>query len=529
MGRRSLALAFVFTLAFFLLGLHLFKLQVRLGSDFKARAEAQSRSEDEAVERGQIYFTDKNNNQIIAALNREYPLIYVVPREIEDTERASVFISEMSGESKDKIVKLLSKKNSLYVPIVLKANANQLDMIKKSGIKGIYNKTQLNRFYPFGDLGAHVLGFVGLADDNKMVGRYGIERLYEKDLVRAEDHDVHLTIDRNIQAEAHDILIDLIKNHSAKGGTIIVQEPLTGKILTLENQISFDPNEYQKANVSDFLNTSLQAVYEPGSVLKIITMALALDAHKITKDTTYIDSGEVTLNGKTIKNWNHKAYGLTTMTQIIEKSINTGAVFVERQLGHNAYRAGLTKFGLGEKLGINLPGELSGSLKNLYKKSISDVDFATASFGQGISLTPLQLINAVSAIANSGVLMRPYITDDTKPKKIRNVISSVAAEQVKDMMVSAVDKAKIASINNYSIAGKTGTAQIPDLINGGYKEKFIHTYVGFAPANDPKFVVLIKLDDPVGAEVAASTVVPAFRQMAQFILNYYNIAPDRLP
>ncbi len=182
------------------------------------------------------------------------------------------------------------------------------------------------------------------------------------------------------------------------------------------------------------------------------------------------------------------------------------------------------KFGFDEPTGIKLPGEISGNLRNL-KTSSRDINFATASFGQGVAVTPIQLISAISAIANDGIRMRPYLNENEMPLAMENVISRETADQVKAMMISAVDKAEIAHIPNYRVAGKTGTAQVADLIKGGYSDSFIHTYVGFAPATDPKFTILIKVDKPQ-ARLAGQTVVPAFRELAQFILNYYNIPPD---
>ena len=309
---------------------------------------------------------------------------------------------------------------------------------------------------------------------------------------------------------------------------MIVQDPKTGKILAMAGYPNFDPNVYSHSKVDYFLNPAVQAIYEPGSVFKIITMAAGLDSGKITPKTTYYDSGSLTLNGYTIKNWDLKAHGTKTMTEVIEGSINTGAAFAESKIGHDLFYNYLIKFGFDDATGIDLPGEIRGNLDNL-KHDSRDINFATASFGQGVAVTPLLLVNAVSAIANGGVLMKPYIAADADPKVIRRVISSEAARAIIEMMVSAVKKAGVAQVPNYTVAGKTGTAQVPDFKSKGYADEYIHTYVGFAPAWDPKFVILIKLDKPQGVSLAGLTVVPAFKELAQFILNYYNIPPDNLP
>lgn len=214
------------------------------------------------------------------------------------------------------------------------------------------------------------------------------------------------------------------------------------------------------------------------------------------------------------------------MTEVIEQSINTGAAFAEKKTGHDTFYNYLLKFGFGELTDLELPGEISGTLRNL-KSSFRDINFATAAFGQGVSVTPIQLVSAISTIANGGVLMKPYILENSSPTEVRRAISEEAAEKVTKMMVSAVDKAEIARISGYQVAGKTGTAQVPDFKKGGYSGEYIHSYVGFAPATDPRFTILMKVDKPKGAPLAGTTVVPAFRELAQFILNYYNIPADK--
>jgi cell division protein FtsI (penicillin-binding protein 3)/stage V sporulation protein D (sporulation-specific penicillin-binding protein) len=236
----------------------------------------------------------------------------------------------------------------------------------------------------------------------------------------------------------------------------------------------------------------------------------------------------VTLNGKTIENWDKKAYGKVTMTNVIERSINTGAVWAEKTIGHDLFYNYLVRFGLGKITGIDFPKEQAGNLTNLEKKQARDIDFATASFGQGLAVTPLELITAFSTIANGGQLMRPYLNAELKPKVLRPVINSETSRQLKEIMVSAVEKAEVAAIPNYRVAGKTGTAQVPDFKKGGYTFEVINTYIGFAPAENPQFIILLKMDKPKGAPLAGLSIVPAFKELAQFVLNYYNIPPDKL-
>lgn len=542
MANRIKFLIILFGLSYTIILFRLYDLQIQKNSYYLARANFQyENSVFLKALRGGIYFKDKNNNLILAATNKNFPLIYAVPKEIDDAKETFNNLQSVLDLPVD-FEKKLENKNSSYVLILKKAPIEIVSKIKELNLKGIYIVETPERFYPFDNLASHILGYVG-QDENDLGenGKYGIEKLYNDNLKGINGKidgnkiiepisgkDIILTIDPNIQREAERILSSLILDQKAKGGLVIVQEPKSGKILSMAGIPNFNPNNYSKYDLSVFLNPTISKIYEPGSVLKIITMAIGLETKKITPETTFFDTGSLSLNNKTIRNWDLKAHGKITMSEIIEGSINTGAAFVQRQVGKNLFLDYLKKFGFDKKTNIDLPNEIRGDLKSLEKNNAPDINFATASFGQGIAITPIELINAVSTIANGGKLMRPYINDDLKPEVLGEVISDSTSKEVIKMMVNAVDKAKIAKINGYSIAGKTGTAQVPDLKNGGYKDSYIHTYVGFAPAYDAKFVILIRIDEPEGAQLAGMTVVPAFRELAQFILNYYNIPPDRV-
>lgn len=521
---------------------NIYGLQIRKGDYYAALvASAQQLAGFLEPLRGSIYFTNKNNDQILAAINKSFPSVFAVPKAIGDPKSASLSLAPIIGINAEKLEKMLSKPDDEYELLLKKASVSQVQAIQNLGLKGIYIEEKNERFYPFRNLASDVLGFVGQsAENSNPAGKYGLELYYNDFLAGAggkidngkitgpiPGKDIQLTIDLDIQTRAEDILRNLILKYKAEGGMFIVQEPKTGKILAMGGQPDFDPNNYSQYKLRNFLNPTAQTVYEPGSVMKVITMAGGLDAKKITPQTTFYDSGSLTLDGRTIKNWDKKAHGKVTMTEVIEESINTGAAFAERQLGSDLFYNYLVKFGFGKKTGLNFPGELNGSLDNL-KKSFREINFATAAFGQGISVTPIQLISAISAIGNGGTLMRPYLTAAETPFTVSRVIAEEAARQVTDMMLSAVNKAMIARVSQYDIAGKTGTAQIPDFQRGGYTDEYIHTYVGFAPAYNPRFTVLIRLDKPEGAPLAGLTVVPAFRELAEFILNYYNIPPDHL-
>jgi len=317
-----------------------------------------------------------------------------------------------------------------------------------------------------------------------------------------------------------------MERFGAKSGIVIVEDPKTGKILAMANEPGFDPNAYAKSPVENFLNHAIQSVYEPGSVMKPVTMSIGIDTGVITPETTYYDSGSITINGETIKNWDLKAHGKITMRNVIEGSVNTGAVFAAQKIGKKNFVEYLKKFGFGKKTGIDLPDEVAGSIRSVDRKDAQDIDLASASFGQGISATPVELIAAFGSIANEGRLMRPYMLREEKPHVVRETMKKETAAKVMEMMESAVEKAFVAAMPKHRIAGKTGTAQIAKPGGGGYKDTFNHTYIGFGPVSDPRFVVFIKLEEPQ-AILAGATVVPAFKELASFIISYYNIPPDK--
>lgn len=524
---------------------HLYEVQIVNGKQYLSRAESQYLASGLInSKRGIIYFTDRDGISFPAALNKDFPTVYAVPKLIGDVQEAANTLSGIFGKPVEELEKAFSDKKSSYKVLAKKADAELTKKIEDLNMKGIYVSFVPTRFYQLGTTASHLLGFFGPDNKNiEEVGHYGIEEFYNSTLSsktnktsstnasQAENgSDIALTIDLNIQNESEKILSGLMETHKATEGTILVADPSTGKILAMASAPNFDVNTYKNYTLPEFLNPATQHTYEPGSVFKVLTMSAGIDSGKITPQTTYVDTGRLIINGRTIQNFDfktHGPWGKITMTNVIEHSLNVGAVFAERQIGRDTFLAYLKKFGVDERTGIDLPAEEKGSLKQLNPKA-RDVAFATASYGQGVSVTPIELLGAVSAIANGGNLMRPYINSALEPKIVRRVISGKTARDVTGMMVSAVNKAEVGKINGYNIAGKSGTAYVPDFKKGGYTDEVINTYVGFGPASNPKFIILIKLDKPQGAPLAGTTVVPAFRNLAQFVINYLSLAPDAL-
>jgi cell division protein FtsI/penicillin-binding protein 2 len=428
---------------------------------------------------------------------------------------------------------------------------------------------QKYRYYPEKEIASHILGFVSNAD-NKEVGKYGLEEFFNDELagkagylksekggqgntiivndreyVKPEDgSDLILTVDRNIEFVACEKLKEAVKKHGADGGSVIIMNPKTGAIIAMCSVPDFDPNDYKDvSNIRVFNNPVTFDQYEPGSVFKAVTMSIAIDQGKVSPTTTYNDPGELMINGwdKPIRNSDFDTkggHGVVDMNVVLENSLNTGAIFAMRQVGPTVFADYIKNYGFGEKTGIELGSESSGNIDNLLKPKVREIDAATASFGQGIAVTSLQMIMPYQAIANKGIMMKPYIVksiirndgqrEETQPQQLRRVISSQTADTMSAMLVNVVEKghSNKAYINGYYIGGKTGTAQIPT--PGGYlKGQYIHTFVGIAPIEDPAFVMLTKMDSPKDVTYAEGSVVPLWKDIADFILKYYQIPKTR--
>ena len=519
-----------------------------LGRDVKAEI---------APSRGNIYFQDKaGESHFLAATNKEVPLVYANPGEIDDEER---ILNTLAGivdieEEKDTVLSRLLDKNRSYALIKRNISEHEADIIIKLELKGVYVKYESTRIYPAEAVASHVLGFLGFSGD-KRVGQYGTEEFHEDTLsgnlsgnftlkslfsdsiFKDSPSDVELTVDYGIQFVVEKKLAETVERLGASSGTAIFMDPKTGAIIAMANFPEFNPNTYGEVkDVGIFSNRAMQGAYEPGSAFKPITVAAGLDAGVITPETIYNDTGRVQIGTYTIQNFDKSSRGQQTMTQALENSLNTGMVFIQESLGKKKFREYVEAFQIDNYTGIDLPGENRGSVANIKNTNI-DINYATASFGQGLSLTPLRLLTAISAIANNGVMMKPYITEKikkgpleivTKPEEIARPISSITASKVTAMMVSTVKNGydKKVSVPGYTVAGKTGTAQVPDKDGSGYSDDTIHTFVGFAPAYDPKFVGIIRVDNVRGINFASDSIAPVFGDMASFILQYYQVPPQ---
>jgi len=585
--RRLLVLLIFFIIFALAIMIRLADLQLRKHNYYALMAEGQHEFFQQLFpERGIIFFQDPKNNSTKypglypVAINREVYLVFAVPKEIKKPQKTFNSLTELlefpwekklnsededekkwAEEEEQKLLARLSKKDDPFEPVLNRVEEAQLKKLEKLALPGIDSRPQKARFYPEHNLGAQIIGFVGQTEEGEK-GNYGVEGYYHKELAgeagffhgelgnfgnlltlgernlvpAVNGADLVLTIDKNIQFFACKELKNAIEKYEAESGSIIVLEPQTGRLLAMCNFPDFDPNKYNEIEkVELFKNNAIMANYEPGSVFKPITMAAALNEEAVDPFTTYNDTGAVRIAEYTITNSDKKAHGVKTMTQVLEESLNTGTVFASRKVGIDKFSDYIKAFGFGAPTDIDLYPEEVGNVSSLDKKH--DLYLATASFGQGISVTPIQLITAFATIANGGKPIQPYILDkiiysdgtaETKKSQIGEPIISIeTAQKLSSMLVSVVQSghATGANIDGYYVAGKTGTAQIP-APGGGYSDETIHSFVGFAPLNNPRFVASVKLDKVKAVRFSASSAAPTFGKLAKYILDYYEIEPE---
>ena len=555
-------IAFIAFIFCFSVIVRLFFLQVKAYSFYRSLADDQHLENSEILpKRGEIFLQEKDL-LFPVAVNRDLPTAYLVPREIDQAKilDLSEKISRILSLEKNEVFEKISKKDDVYELLkkrISKDEATQMAEIKE---KGVYLMPESWRYYPGENLASSVIGFVGYKDEN-VEGIYGLEKYFEeklkgtkgflkqerdaggrwisvgeKELYPSKDGDnLILTIDHIIQFKAEMALRNAVKKHNADGGRVLIMNPYDGKIIAMAQEPSFNINKYSEVDdLGLFRNTLISDTYECGSIFKTITMAAGIDSGKVEYDETFEDTGQVREAGFLIENSDGKAYGKQTMTEILEKSLNTGAIYVEKKVGNETFKEYVKKFGFGELSNVELPSETRGNISNL--ETNRNIEYFTASFGQGITVTPLQILNAYGAIANGGELLKPQIIDyienakgeiEKRERELRRkVISKDTANKISLMLESNVKNGhgKHAGVPGYRIGGKTGTAQISDKKVGGYEEgKTVGSFAGYGPIENPKFVMLVVIDNPKDVEWAESTAAPVFGELARFILDYWGI------
>ena len=507
--------------------------------------------------RGEI----KTSDGFPIVTNKVSYLLFINPTEIRNKNKTINLLSSLLDIDLASVKsKLLSDK--LWVPMKSGVTALKKEEIEKIDIPGVGFEERFTRFYPEASTAAHLAGFVGKNEEGEDKGHVGLEGYYDR-LLRGKEgyavelHDAQgrpilskrrdnsrgsngnsliLSVDRSVQFLAEKKLKQGIEKYGALGGMIGIMNPETGSILAMAAIPSFDPAKYWEYDESLYKNPFITNTYEPGSTLKPIIMASALDAGIITPQTKCdICDGPVTISDYDLHTWNDKYYKDTNMIEVIQHSDNTGMVYIAQKLGVDRMISYLTRFGIGNLTGIDLQGEISPSLKP--KSAWYAVDLATTGFGQGISITPIELLVAFSAFANNGKIAEPHVVsafeNENKkiskiPVKIRgNPITGKTAKVMTEILVNAVEKgeAQWTRLKGYRIAGKTGTASIP--VAGHYDpNSTIVSFIGFAPADNPKFVMLVILEKPTTSIYAAETAAPLFFDIARDLLTYYGIPPS---
>lgn len=552
--KRRLIILLLFSLIFsFLLLGRVFWIQFVRGDDLKERALNQWTS-DVPVEpkRGTVY--DRNKNPL--AISATVDTVVASPPDIKDIETTANLLSTALNMDREELEETLreaknKKKGAIYIK--RKITEEESETVRNLKLSGIYFTKEHKRFYPERNLCSHVLGFTGIDSQ----GLDGIELVYEKYLkgtpgrivsekdalsrklpfgvdkyIPPEDGlDLVLTIDKIIQHIAERELEKALAEHNAKRGTIIVMDPKTGEILAMTNKPDYDPNNYGEFSQILWRNAAVSDVYEPGSTFKIVTASAALEEGVARPEDKFYDPGYAMVSGVRIGCWYHGGHGSQTFIQLLENSCNPGFVELGMKLGKDRFMKYIKGFGFGEVTGIDLPGEARGILD---PSKVGPVELATITFGQGISVTPVQLITALSTIANDGKLVQPHVAkaivdkegntvQEFSPAPLRQVVSYETAQEMKKILESVVTNGTggRGKVEGFRVAGKTGTAE---KYSPG---KYVVSYMGFAPVDDPKLAILVIIDEPTGGLIYGGTIAgPVFQKVMADSLNYLGIEPN---
>jgi len=478
------------------------------------------------------------------------------PKIISNPQATADQLADYLDLSRDELVALLSS-GKPWVPLQKAVSQANGEAILRMDVVGLQVEPRSKRVYPEGDLAAHLLGFVN-SNGN---GFYGVEGYYDNRLkgkpgLQAGERSpfgelipmgssrfvppvagatLYLTIDRGVQFLIEQELEKAVRNYRAQGGSIVVLNPKTGAILGMAGFPDYNPNNFSESSEALFADPNVSEQYEPGSVFKILTMAAGLDSGKIGPMGTIYDGGSIEVGGRVIYNWDRQGHGTVDMTDVLAKSLNVGVAQVAVALGKEQFYTYIKRFGFGRLTEVDLANEGPGTLKTPKDASWHESDLGTNSFGQGIAVTPLQIAAAVGAVANGGLLMKPYVVErivdaerdvQVKPTVVRQAISADTAQTLTDMLVEALDRADSeAQVPGYRMAGKTGTAQIP--VPGGYHPTLtLASFAGFLPADDPQVLVLVIIDRPTTSKWGSKTAAPTFRRIAEQLVVMLNIPPD---
>jgi cell division protein FtsI/penicillin-binding protein 2 len=544
----------------------LYHVQIMQGSLYTARADEQFvEPEAPLLARHDIYFSPKEGEPITAAQTQSGFALAVNPTKVTDAEDLYRTLSALVPLEHDDFIAKATKKGSKYQVVAEHLSGDVGTQIQSMALPGVVVVEDRWRLYPGGSLAAQEVGFVAFNKNNVLEGRYGLERYYEQTLAQDDEHlytnffaelfgaaqgvlagksqdgDIITTIEPSVQAELERTLAsyDTEWHPELSGG--IIMDPQTGEIVAMAVSPTFDLNDFsQEGDVSIFGNPLAEGVFEMGSIIKPLTMAAGIDSGVITPSTTYNDTGSITVDNKKISNYDGIARGVIPMQQILSQSLNVGASYIATRMGPAVMRDYfLNHYKFGEETGIDLPGEAHGLVSPL--SSPRQVDYDTASFGQGIAITPIATVRALATLANGGKLVTPHLAravqyENGATRTLsfpvgQQVLKPQTVLDVSRMLTTVVDTALANGndkLEHYSVAAKTGTAQIANPAGGGYyTDKFLHSFFGYFPSYDAKFIIFLFGLKPKGAPYASQTLAPPFHSLTQFLINYYDIPPDR--
>ncbi len=543
----------------------LYFIQVVNGDAYREAGENQYvHTVRDLYKRGSIYFTTKDGEKVSGATIKAGYLLSIDPTKIKDAENAYAQLTSIVPIDHATFIERAGRKDKTYQEIHHQVDKEKADAIEALHIDGVRMYKNQWRYYPGKSLSARTIGFIGY-DDDSLVGKYGLERYYNETLTRGSDHlsvnffaeifsnlgdlvfdssdvkegDIVTTIEPTVARTLDRVLEEAQAEWSSAvtGGIII--NPKNGEIIALNVVPSFDLNDRSGVDIESFRNPLIENVYEMGSIIKPLTVAAGLDAGVIVPQSTYYDAGFLELSDYTIRNYDGKGRGTVSMQEVLNQSLNTGVAHIASLLGKERFRKYFYGLKLGSETGIDLPSEGHGLVKNL--ESPRELEYATASFGQGISLTPIGTVRALSTLANGGVLITPHLVKNVEYKNGKvhevgypdgeRVFSEQTSEDITRMLVTVVDtalKGGKAKNEYYTVAAKTGTAQIADEVNGGYyDDRYLHSFFGYFPAYDPQFLIFLYTVEPKGVEYASETLTDPFMELVQFLINYYALPPDR--
>lgn len=544
----------------------LYFLQVVEGEEYSVRADRQYvRPNQNLFDRGSIFFQDRNKPLFSASRIKTGFTIAINPSILEDPDAAYAALTEILPINRDTFFLRAGKVDDPYEEIAKEVEKKLAEKVEELAIIGVDIYREQWRYNPGETLAAQALGFVGY-DGDGLSGRYGLERYYDDVLARQEsgayvnffaqifsnlgdtlfegkrgkEGDIITTIELSVQLELEKHLKEIQSEWNSRISGGVIMDPQTGAIYALGVNPTFDVNHFE--DVDDphvFVNPIVERVYEMGSIIKPLTMAAGIDSGAITPQTTYNDEGYIILDGARISNYDGVGRGVVPMQEVLSQSLNTGVSFIVGEMGNETFAQYMRDLGLGEKTGIDLPNETAGLLSNL--NSPRDLEYATASFGQGVAYSPIGTVRALATLGNGGVLLTPHLVSKIKyrsglsetiePEDGRQVFAPETAEEVTRMLVEVVDSALLdgtVKLDRYSVAAKTGTAQIAkEGARGYYDDRFLHSFFGYFPAYDPQFIIFLYTVEPEGARYASQTLTHPFIDTVEFLINHYDIPPDR--